>query len=92
MSAPDTNVKKQEKQHRGSLWGIWAGLGFVAVLFVVWLLWVFANGQEPTEPSAQVDDFTGQVEQVDEGAAVQRDTEEANTVPAGADAVPAESE
>lgn len=39
MSAPDTNLEKQKRNHRGPLSGIWLSLIAVAVLFVGWLLW-----------------------------------------------------
>ena len=39
MSAPDTNVEKQKKNHRAPLTGISLSLIVVAVLFVGWLLW-----------------------------------------------------
>ena len=39
MSAPDTNVEKQKKNHRTPLMGIWLSLIIAAVLFVGWILW-----------------------------------------------------
>ena len=51
MSAPDTNIKTQKKQHKGPLGGIWFGLGFVALLLIVWLAWVFASADE-SDPAA----------------------------------------
>lgn len=49
LSAPDTNIEKQEKRHKGPLSGmalaaIIAALGFVGVL--AWLAW---TGMEPRE-------------------------------------------
>lgn len=43
MSAPDTDVHKQERQHRAPLWGIWGGLGLVAILFLGWLAFWATN-------------------------------------------------
>lgn len=37
MTAPDTNIEKQERRHWGPLAGIAAGIGFVALLTFVWL-------------------------------------------------------
>lgn len=85
MSAPDTNLKRQERQHRAPLWGIWASLGLVALLFLGWIGWVMANGQAPEQQSTVIDDFTGRSERVNPDAAVERDAEELNSVPAGAD-------
>ncbi|MBN9887460.1 hypothetical protein [Salipiger abyssi] len=85
MSAPDTNLKKQERQHRAPLWGIWAGLGIVVLLFLGWLGWVIAGGEAPEAQGTVMDDFTGQSEQVNEDAAVERDAQDLNSVPAGAD-------
>jgi len=36
MSAPDVNIKKQKKRHKGPLWGFAIGLSLVAVLFVIY--------------------------------------------------------
>ncbi len=49
LSAPDTNIKKQEKRHKGPLSGmplaaVIAALGFVGVL--AWMAW---TGMEPRE-------------------------------------------
>ena len=42
MSAPDTNLPEQERQHRGPLAGIRLALIFAAVLLVLFLGYVFA--------------------------------------------------
>ena len=39
MSAPDTNVEKQKKDHRTPLTGIWLSMIVAAVLFLGWILW-----------------------------------------------------
>ncbi|WP_150297131.1 hypothetical protein [Salipiger aestuarii] len=85
MSAPDTDIDKQEKRHRAPLWGMWGGLGLVAILFLGWLLWTVSQGSEPETPVERMDDFTGQVEEVDPNAPTTRDAETTNTVPAGSD-------
>ena len=44
MSAPDTNLDRQKKQHKPSLWGIGAaGIFGVALLLVVVMVSVGAN-------------------------------------------------
>ncbi len=48
MSAPKTNIDKQNRRHRGPLVGMWIAVGLVLLLFVIWLLWVFAFS-EPNE-------------------------------------------
>lgn len=37
MSAPDTNIEKQEKRHAGPLIGMAAGVVFAAILLVAFL-------------------------------------------------------
>lgn len=44
MSAPQTNVEKQTKRHRPSLWGIAAVCGFAAILFLGYLAVVAEKG------------------------------------------------
>ena len=39
MSAPDTNVEKQKKNHRTPLMGMWISLAVVGLLFVGGVLW-----------------------------------------------------
>lgn len=39
MSAPDTNLEKQRKRHRGPIVGITAGLVFVAILALAAFVW-----------------------------------------------------
>ena len=47
MSAPNTNVKKQERRHKTPLVGmVWAIL-FAAVLFVGLVIWRAFSGNEP---------------------------------------------
>lgn len=53
MSAPQTNLEKQERRHWGPLTGIALGLAFVVVLFVGWLIWETANGQNPREATPE---------------------------------------
>jgi hypothetical protein len=55
MSAPKTNIDRQVSRHRGPLLGMLAVVGFVAVLFLGWLLYE-ARGTDgtdlPVDPSA----------------------------------------
>lgn len=40
MSAPNTNVEKQQKRHAGPLIGITAGLAFVAVILLGYIFFI----------------------------------------------------
>ncbi len=53
MSAPQTNIEKQERRHRPALGGMTIAVGFAALLFVGWILWVFAAGNTPGESDAE---------------------------------------
>ncbi len=61
MSAPDTNIEKQQTRHRPSLMGIGLAVAFAAILLVVFLGWVFANGNVPDGAERQIDGRTGAV-------------------------------
>lgn len=61
MSAPDTNLEKQKRRHKGPLGGIRLALLFAALLFVGFLIWTFAQGDEPEGADAQVDGRTGEI-------------------------------
>lgn len=65
MSAPDTNIKTQEKRHKPSLFGIAVSLGFAAVLLTAFLFWLSANGNAPEGAAVQIDGRTGAAVPVD---------------------------
>ncbi|MGR3469119.1 MAG: hypothetical protein ACU0CI_14700 [Shimia sp.] len=65
MSAPDTNVEKQEKRHWGPLFGIKAAMVYGAVLLLVFIVFIFAAGNDPTDDPTQTDGAT----QLDDGGA-----------------------
>lgn len=71
MSAPDTNVKNQKRRHRTPLVGMLLAVGFALALLALYAVVVAWRGETPQEPSAQVDDFTGQVEQKQDTAVEQ---------------------
>ena len=48
MSAPDTDVKKQSKRHRGPLFGFVVVLLWAGVLFAGFMAWTAYKGGEPT--------------------------------------------
>lgn len=47
MSAPDTNIKTQEKRHKGPLSGMILAVVIAALLFLGLLLWLAWNGNDP---------------------------------------------
>ncbi|MGR3492942.1 MAG: hypothetical protein ACU0DW_12870 [Shimia sp.] len=53
MSAPDTNLEKQEKRHWGSLLGIKAVLVYAAILLAIFVIYVTAMGNDPTDDATQ---------------------------------------
>ena len=59
MSAPDTNVHTQSRQHRAPLWGIFGGLAIVAALFVAFLAYTAYQGGTPVTPAEQTRWGTG---------------------------------
>lgn len=48
MSAPDTNVKKQEKEHRPALLGIKGALIFGAIMLLLIVWFSVMRGEEPS--------------------------------------------
>lgn len=46
MSAPDTNVDKQERKHKPSLWGIRGAMLFGALMIILLLFFVIDNGRD----------------------------------------------
>lgn len=63
MSAPQTNVEKQEKNHRPPLVGMAAMVVFAIVLLIALVVYISARGNEPEETGATVDGRTGVVEE-----------------------------
>ena len=50
MSAPDTNLEKQTKRHKGPLYGIVIVLAFVAALFLAYSTWIVSQADEASTP------------------------------------------
>ncbi len=59
MSAPKTDIDKQEKQHKPALLGIRAMMIFAAALLLALITWLAYQGQEPGQPDAYIDGRTG---------------------------------
>lgn len=86
MSAPDTNIKRQEKEHRGPLFGMGFALLWSTVLLIGLVVWVVYAGNEPGDGVA-VDGSPAPTEQ-----SVPSDTDPAmneRAAPATADEAPA---
>ncbi|MEJ6396716.1 hypothetical protein [Yoonia sp. 208BN28-4] len=58
MSAPQTDVEKQAKRHKGPLAGIMIGLIVAGLLFVGYITWLSYNSDEPdaTTPAEVLSD------------------------------------
>ncbi len=52
MSAPDTNLEKQEKRHKGPLIGMGLGVVFAIVVIAFLVGWI---GDNPRDGALQVD-------------------------------------
>lgn len=62
MSAPETNIEKQKKRHRGPLIGFGAAGVFVAIILVYYIINLVAQGSDPEGADAMIDGRTGEVE------------------------------
>lgn len=63
MSAPNTDVEKQEKRHKPALIGMGAAVAWSVVLLIGLITWVVWQGNEPEGAEAVVDGRTGAVEE-----------------------------
>ena len=61
MSAPDTNIEKQNKRHRPSLIGIGAVVAFAGVLLIALIVYVVDRGGVPQGAEVQIDGRTGEI-------------------------------
>ena len=55
MSAPDTNIEKQTDRHKPPLVGMGAVVAFAGVLLLGMMIFLSANGNDPTEDEAPAD-------------------------------------
>ncbi len=65
MSAPNTDVKEEEKKHKPALLGIKAVLIYAAILLVGWLVWTMMYAEPPQGADTQIDGRTGEEVQAD---------------------------
>lgn len=59
MSAPNTDVEKQEKKHSTPLIGMAAVVLFALLLLGGLMMWTSGNGNDPEGAETQVDGRTG---------------------------------
>ncbi len=59
MSAPDTNVKSEEKKHKSALLGIKATMVYAAILLTGLVVWTFFQSDGPDGAETQIDGRTG---------------------------------
>ncbi|WP_179380384.1 DUF2273 domain-containing protein [Jannaschia marina] len=76
MSAPDTNVEKQAKNHYGPIIGITAGLVFAGIMLVAYLF--FIATPEDDSPDATP---TGEAVQTDGNATITEEDAETDQNP-----------
>lgn len=60
MSAPNTNVEKQKKDHKSALFGIRGAMIFAGALLLGLVFWLSYQGQEPRNPETKIDGRTGE--------------------------------
>lgn len=64
MSAPNTNIEKQEERHKPALIGMGAAVLWSVVLLVLLVGWVVYQGNDPEGAETQIDGRTGAEETV----------------------------
>lgn len=64
MSAPDTNIDRQKRRHRGPLVGMAAVILFATAIGAYYLGYLATEGSTPGEPEVQIDGRTGEAEPV----------------------------
>jgi len=65
MSAPETNVETQKKQHKPALIGIRAAMIFAGILLLGLIVWTVWQGQEPVTPETRIDGRTSEEVEVE---------------------------
>lgn len=61
MSAPDTNVERQAKNHKFPLWGMAAVVAFALALLFALTVYLADIGGTPDGAEEQVDGRTGEI-------------------------------
>ena len=60
MSAPKTDLDKQQKRHRGAMTGIITVVVFALILLAALLVFTSADGNDPEGADTQIDARTGE--------------------------------
>ena len=60
MSAPNTDLEKQEKNHRGPMRGMAVVVGFALLLLVGLMIWTSSNRTPVEGADTQIDGRTGE--------------------------------
>ncbi len=60
MSAPQTNLERQKRRHRGPLIGMIAVVAFALLLFFAFNVYTAEQGQTPEATAPQIDGRTGE--------------------------------
>jgi hypothetical protein len=63
MSAPDGDLERQTKNHRGPLRGMMAVVLFALTMLAILAFWAFGRGGDPEGAVAQVQEGTGETEE-----------------------------
>jgi hypothetical protein len=61
MSAPDTNIQTQKRQHRGPLAGMQVVVAFALILLMVFVGWIWFQSDGPEGAEFQIDGRTGAI-------------------------------
>lgn len=65
MSAPNTDLEKQKKEHKPALIGIRAAMIFAGILLLGLIVWTVWQGDSPETPDVRIDGRTGQEVEVE---------------------------
>ncbi|KZY36379.1 hypothetical protein A3731_34310 [Roseovarius sp. HI0049] len=65
LSAPKTNIEKQERRHKVPLIGMVLVVLFASALLAALIIWLGYQGNEPGNAAPEIDGRTGAEEQVD---------------------------
>lgn len=76
MSAPNTNLEKQARRHRGPLRGMFAVVLFALVLLVILAFWAFGRGGVPQGADVQIQTGLGEVVEDDDAVSANNYVEE----------------
>ncbi len=68
MSAPETNIEKQKKRHRGPLIGLAIAAVFVVLILGYYIVNLVAQGSNPEGADVLIDGRTGETGQVESSA------------------------